>query len=162
MSMSKPMLTLAQWRTAVEGAATEIATRALSFSSAVVQDPVALERAAAMIGAHIPLIGDGSAYDMALVASPEGCLALSRAILMADATAPLRDAEIADAVGEIVNMLGGGVKRRMSGHGADLVLGLPIFLRGSIQPTDRLTVTALPTRLGPIDTIVLIAGQRGG
>jgi CheY-specific phosphatase CheX len=156
-----PQLTLAQWRTAVEGAATEIATRALSFPGAVVQDPVALDRAAAMIGAHIPLIGEAGAFDMALVASPEGCLAMSRAILMAEPNAPLRDAEVADALGEIVNMLGGGVKRRMSGQGADLVLGLPIFLHGYIQPTDRMTVTALPTRFGTIDAIVLIAGQRG-
>ena len=159
--MSKsPKLTLAQWRTAVEGAATEISTNALSFAGPVVRDPVALDRAAAMIGAHIPLLGDGQAFDMALVALPEDCLALSRAILMADAGAPLRPEEVADAVGEIVNMLGGGVKRRMSGQGADLVLGLPIFLHGYLQPTDRLTVTALPTRFGSIETIVLIAGQR--
>jgi CheY-specific phosphatase CheX len=79
---------------------------------------------------------------------------------MAEPTAALRDAEVADAIGEIVNMLGGGVKRRMSGHGAELVLGLPIFVHGYIQPSDRLTVTALPTRFGTIETIVLIAGQR--
>ena len=69
-------------------------------------------------------------------------------------------AEVADAVGEIVNMLAGSVKRRMSGD-RDLELGLPIFLHGYIQPTDKLTVVALPTRFGTIETMVLIAGQRG-
>jgi CheY-specific phosphatase CheX len=73
--------------------------------------------------------------------------------------APLRDAEVADAVGEIVNMLGGGVKRRLSGE-RELELGLPIFLHGYIQPTEKLSVIALPTRFGPIETMVLIAGQR--
>jgi len=153
-------LTLAQWRIAVEGAATEIATYALSQPAAIVQDPVSAECASAMIGAHIPMIGGGLAFDLALVASAEDCKALSRAILCAAADAPLRDAEVADAVGEIVNMLAGSVKRRMSGLRVDLELGLPIFLHGYIQPTERLSVIALPTRFGTIDTMVLIAGQR--
>jgi CheY-specific phosphatase CheX len=114
-----------------------------------------------MVGAHIPLVGAGQAFDLALVASPENCQALSRAILCMKEGAPLRDAEVADAVGEIVNMLGGTVKRRLAGRGSELELGLPLFLHGYIQPTDRLTVIALPTRFDAIDTIVLIAGQRG-
>jgi len=158
---TSPKLTLAQWRTAVEGAAGEIATYALSLPGVVVHDPVGLECASAMIGAHIPLIGGGQAFDLALVASGDGCQALSRAILGASPGAPLRDAEVADAVGEIVNMLAGSVKRRMAGLGAELELGLPLFLHGYIQPTDRLSVVALPTRFGTIETMVLIAGQRG-
>jgi hypothetical protein len=152
-------VSLAQWRAAVEGAAQEIATYALSFAGAKVLDPVGLDCAAALIGAHIPLVGGGQAFDLALVSSPEGCQALSRAILCMSDGAPLRDAEVADAVGEIVNMLAGSVKRRISGHGADLALGLPLFIHGYIEPTDRLTVTVLPTRFGAIDTMVLIAGR---
>ena len=156
-----PSLTQAQWKAAVEGAATEIATYALSFAGAVVQDPVDLERAISMIGAHIPIIGGGQAFDLALVSAPEGCLALSRAILCASPGQTLRDAEVADAVGEIVNMFAGAVKRRLSSQRPDLELGLPIFLHGYIQPTDRLSVIAFPTRFHTIDTMVLIAGQRG-
>ena len=152
-------VSLAQWRAAVEGAAQEIATYALSFAGARVLDPVGLDRAAALIGAHIPLVGGGQAFDLALVSSPEGCQALSRAILCMSEGAPLRDAEVADAVGEIVNMLAGSVKRRIAGHGADLALGLPLFIHGYIEPTDRLTVIVLPTRFGAIDTMVLIAGR---
>jgi len=153
-------LSLAQWRAAVDGAAREIATYALSLPGATVADPVGLERAVAMIGAHIPLVGGGQAFDLALVSSAAGCQALSRAILCLPDGAPLRDAEVADAVGEIVNQLGGTVKRRLAGLGAELVLGLPIFLHGYIEPTDRLTVIVLPTRFGAIETMVLIAGQR--
>jgi hypothetical protein len=56
-------------------------------------------------------------------------------------------------------MLGGTVKRRSTG--CELVLGLPRFIHGYIEPSDRLTVLTLPTRFGTIDTMVLIAGQRG-
>jgi hypothetical protein len=152
-------VSLAQWRAAVEGAAQEIATYALSFSGATVLDPVGIDRAAALIGAHIPLVGGGQAFDLAVVSSAEGCQALSRAILCMSDGAPLRDAEVADAVGEIVNMLAGSVKRRIAGHGGDLVLGLPLFIHGHIEPTDRLTVIALPTRFGAIEAMVLIAGR---
>jgi hypothetical protein len=155
-----PRISPAQWRAAVEGAASEIARYALSFTGAVVLDPVGLECTTEMVGAHIPLVGPGQAFDFALVASPGNCQALSRAILCMKDGAPLRDAEVADAIGEIVNMLAGTVKRRLAGHGAELELGLPIFLHGYIQPTDRLTVIALPTRFEAIETIVLIAGQR--
>jgi hypothetical protein len=159
--MSSSRISLAQWRTAVDGAAREVATYALSLPGAVVQDPVGIECAAAMIGAHIPLVGGGQGFDFALVSSAEGCQALSRAILCRPAGAALRDAEVADAIGEIVNMLAGSVKRRLAGPRAELVLGLPIFLHGHLQPTDRMLVIALPTRFDTIDTIVLIAGQGG-
>src|SRR5581483_9937839 len=81
IAMSKPKLTLAQWRTAIEGATTEIALNAFSFPGAVVGDPVGHEAAAAMIGAHIPVLGSVGAFDLALVATRESCQALSRAIL---------------------------------------------------------------------------------
>lgn len=153
-------LTLGHWRSAVEGAATEIATYALSFTSVVVQDPVGLECTASMIGAHIPVVGGGQAFDLALVSTPEGCQALSRAILCMPEGAPIKDVEVADAVGEIINQFAGAVKRRLASRGAELVLGLPIFLHGYIQPTQRMSVIVLPTRMGPIDTVVLVAGHR--
>jgi hypothetical protein len=156
-------LTLGHWRSAIQAAAKEVATYALSFSGAVVKDPVGLEAATAMIGAHIPLVGSGSgrSFDLALVASADDCQALSRAILCMGPGPALRDAEVADAVGEIVNMLAGSMKRGLSGLGADLALGLPIFIHGYLQPTDRLSVIAFPIRLGKIDTIVLVTGHRG-
>ena len=153
-------VTLAHWRPAITAAAGEIATYALSCPGAVVRDPVGLEAAVSMIGAHIPLVGSGQAFDLALVASFDGCQALARAILCMAPDAALGDVEVADAIGEIVNMLAGSMKRRLSGLGADLTLGLPIFIHGYLQPTDRLSVLALPIRFGAIATIVVVAGPR--
>ena len=53
----------------------------------------------------------------------------------------------------------GRVQARLARRGSEL--GLPLFIHGYIEPSDRLTVIALPTRFGTIDTLVLIAGQRG-
>ncbi len=41
------------------------------------------------------------------------------------------------------------------------MLGLPLFIHGCIEPSERLIVIALPTRFGAIDTLVVIAGPRG-
>lgn len=158
---TNPNVSPAEWRTAVEGAAKELATNALSLPGATVQAAVDAERASSLIGAHIPLVGGGKAFDLSLVSSPEGCRSLARAILYMAEGAALRDAEVADAVGEIVNMLAGSVKRRLSNQCADLVLGLPLFIHGYIEPSDRLQVIALPTQFGKIETMVVIAGQRG-
>ena len=156
----RSQLILGQWRTAIETAAREVATYALSMSGATIRDPVGLDATATMIGAHIPLVGAGQAFDLALVATPDGCQALSRAILQIGPGPALPAADVADAVGEIVNMLAGSMKRKLSGFGADLTLGLPIFIHGYMQPTNRLSVIAFPTLFGTIPTIVLISGHR--
>jgi hypothetical protein len=153
-------ITLGHWRPAITAAATEIATYALSWPGAVVRDPVGLEATTSMIGAHIPLVGAGRAFDVAVVSSADGCQALARAILCMTPGAAITDAEVADAIGEIVNMLAGSMKRRLSGLAADLTLGLPIFIHGYLQPSERLSVLALPTRFGTVDAIVLVAGPR--
>src|SRR5262245_47632015 len=107
--MPSSKITLRDWRTALEGAATEIATRALSLPGVVALDPVGAEASADLIGAHIPLVGGGEAFDMALVSSAKGCEALARAILSLGAGPTIGDAVIVDAVGEIVNMLAGAM-----------------------------------------------------
>jgi len=160
MVTSSTKLPLRHWRTAIAAAAKDVAVYALSFSSAAVKDPVGLEAATAMIGAHIPLIGAGQAYDLALVASADDCQLLSRAILCLGPGPTLPDPVIADAIGELANMLAGSMKRGLSSLGTELALGIPIFIHGYLQPTDRLSVVAFPTRLGMINTVVLVAGDR--
>jgi hypothetical protein len=153
-------LPLGQWRTAIGTAATEVATYALSMSGAAIKDPVGLNAASAMIGAHIPLVGSGQAFDLAVVATPAGCQALARAILQLGPGPELPARDVADAVGEIVNMLAGAMKRKLSGFGADLALGLPIFIHGYLEPSERLSVIAFPILFGTIETIVLITAHR--
>jgi hypothetical protein len=131
-------LSIAHWRAAIQGAANEIATYALSLRCAIVKDPIGAERANKLIGAHIPLLGGGQAHELALVSTADGCAALARSMLGVAAGAALRDREVADAVRELVNMLGGAMKRRLSAQIADLALGLPIF-RGHIQRATELS-----------------------
>jgi hypothetical protein len=144
-------------RAAIQQAAGDLANTLLGYASCVVSDPAPVDATAAMIGAHVALVGSSQSFDIALVASPAGCLGLAQAILQAG-DSPVKDKDIADAVSELVNMMAGTIKRHLA---SDSEIGLPMFIRGSIQPTDRLTVTAFPVKLGPVQAYVLIAGERG-
>jgi CheY-specific phosphatase CheX len=152
----------AHWVDAVTGAAREIATYQLGFATGtastagtrVPPDPM-------MIGAHVALVGSGQNYELALVATPEDCAALARAMLASAKPAALSATDVVDAVGELVNMMAGAVKRRMHRHGLDFELGLPVPIKQAVQPTDGTSVLALPTQFGPIQTHVLVIGRRG-
>ena len=62
------------------------------------------------------------------------------------------DADIADAVGELVNIVAGGVKQRMQDAAGGLRLGLPVFIHGYVQPTQQLEVSLASARIGEVDT----------
>ena len=106
-----------------------------------------------MAGAYIPLLAEDQTLQLALLASPAGCADLSRLLLGMDAEDTVTDADIADAVGELVNIVAGGVKQRMqdaSGAGG-LRLGLPVFIHGYVQPTQQLEVSLASVRIGTVD-----------
>lgn len=147
------------WQEAIAQSANEIAMYALGELETRVEHPIAVTHdVSCSAGAHIPLLGGSQPLELAIVSSPDGCEALARAMLGTDG--PLTPAEIADALGELVNMLAGGVKRRLQAHGTELELGLPIFIRGHVEPTDRVSIVALPIDFGPTKTRVLTIGRR--
>lgn len=148
--------TAAQWRDAVQGAATEIARNMLSLPGAVIGEPGALAQTKDMIGAHIPIVG-AQAFELSLFSTRAGCAALATAVLGMNAE-ELPPGTIPDAIGEIVNMLSGGVKRRLSGLGGDLELGLPVFVNGNVELANRQSALVLPVQFGPISAVIVIIG----
>jgi hypothetical protein len=154
------MSTLAQWQVAVEGAANEIATYALSFEGATVGAAVSHSVVDGLVGAHIPMLGGPEALELALVGEPANCRRLAAAMLMTDDPSSLSESDVADAVGEAINMLAGSVKRRMQSDGTELELGLPVFIVGHIKHTEHISVSPLPAKFGPIDMFVLVVSRR--
>jgi chemotaxis phosphatase CheX-like protein len=149
-----------RWLAAVRSAAKEIATCALGYDG--IELGGAETTRETTCGAYIPLTGANNSLQIGLISDAAGCQALASALLGFGASAPPPvPADVADAVGEIVNMLAGGVKRRMLSEVADLALGLPIFVNGTIERTDHLEVTAAPLRLGPVAASVIILRHRG-
>lgn len=149
------------WHEAIKSAVAEVGNYALNFDATSVGAPVDPKCADELVGAHIPLVGSKHCFDLAIVASRQGCEALARAILQMGPKDAVTEPEVADAVREISNMLGGTVKRRMSEY-AELELGLPVFIEGRVLRTDRMAVVAMPIKVGPIDATVLVVGRMRG
>ena len=91
-----------------------------------------------MAGAYIPLLAEDETLQLALLATPAGCADLARLLLGMESDEAVSDADIADAVGELVNIVAGGVKQRMQEGAGGLRLGLPVFIHGYVQPTQQL------------------------
>jgi hypothetical protein len=105
-----------------------------------------------MAGAYIPLLGEDQTLQLALLATPDGCAELSRLLLGLDPSDNVSDADVADAVGELVNIVAGGVKQRMQDSAGLLRLGLPVFINGYVQRTQLLEIALASARFGPVDT----------
>jgi CheY-specific phosphatase CheX len=146
-----------QWRDAVHHSAAELARIALGFAAPTTIEPAALVDTEQLVGAHVPLVGRPS-YELWFVASRESCAALAEAMLGGMDLSTLPPAVINDAVCELVNMLAGGVKRRLVG--SDLELGLPVFVSGSASVSDRLSATAFRLQLGAVETHAVVLGPR--
>lgn len=116
-----------------------------------------------MEGAYLALLRPGGpSYQVGLVATTEGCQKLARGLLMLgadDETPP--PADVADAICEVVNMLSGGVQRRLRERGENqLSLGLPTFFHGPVQVTERLGVAVGEVKMGEIPAALLILHPR--
>jgi hypothetical protein len=149
-------LRTADWLDALEAEFASLAAAALG-----VQRVAPLSRHAApppgMGGAYLALVSPQGAYQIGLAAPPAGCEAFARGLLSLGPAEPLAAADVADAVCEIVNMLAGGVQRRIRAKSGDqLGLGLPTFFNGTPQPTERLCVAVAEVRAGAIPAALLV------
>jgi len=150
------------WLEALQAEFEVLAKGSLGFPS-VVRGASCEEPPADMEGAYLALIPtEGPSCQVGLVSTSEGCRAFANALLGSAAPdGPLSAADVADAVCEVVNMLAGGVQRRLR-QKSDLTLGLglPTFFHGPVQTTDRLGVTAVRVRAGDFESALLVVHPR--
>jgi len=150
------------WVEALEEAALEVVELALGLPGcAFVAKKVAAPRNVA--GAYLPLFGGaGESLYVGWLVSAEASHALAGGLLGIGAGETLADEVVADAMGEVVNILAGGLKRRMLPLVHPLSLGLPIFSSVPIAPVHAETY-ACQIRSGGVDShLVLVhAGGNG-
>jgi hypothetical protein len=153
--MSESGLSLDMWMDAAEGSASDIAQQALSMDGCTVTDRGA-RLPTGLCGSYIPLVGDEDSIHIGLVASEAGCQTLARALLCMTEDEKLPPADVADALGEILNMMAGNLKRRVNEKIPSLALGLPIFINGSIEPTEKLSSMVAFVKIGKVDAALLV------
>ncbi len=84
------------------------------------------------VGSFISLVRPGKAWNLALFGTAASCQVLGRGLLGMGPTDPIGNDELADALGEILNMMAGVTKRKLPAADASQVqLGLPMFLSGT-------------------------------
>jgi len=112
-------------------------------------------------GVYLPIVGrGGDVVYVGWLASSAGCEAMARALLGGLAVGPLSQAEILDAMGEIVNIVAGAVMRRMRLVDGSLALGLPIRAGSPLVPAGERT-QATRVVCGGVDGVLVLVGNVG-
>jgi hypothetical protein len=146
---------LAVWQGAVEAGLKDLARDGMGFPEVAI-----LERTASipvsMPGAFIPLIGPSESVQIGLVSSEAGCRRLAQALLQGDEQLELSAADMADALGEAVNILAGFVKRNIIESVHPVQLGLPLFVNGHLETSDRVRAAVTHLTVGPVRAALVI------
>ncbi len=125
---------LSVWLDAAAQAASEIATGSLGATSTTWEGRPATTLPGDLCGVYLPLLSDELALQFGFLATFVVCAKLSRALLGIAPDEELEsEADVFDAVGEITNLVAGGVKARLVGR-CTVNLGVPLALQGRVFP----------------------------
>jgi CheY-specific phosphatase CheX len=145
----------------LEGATEEVASSALALPGMTIERRH--EAPPALHGAYLGLVGPAGAVQIGLAASQAGCQALAKGLMGMGAEEPdLPESEMADAVCEIINIVAGAFKTRVRDRASPLQMGLPVFIQGAVQSTDRVAVQVTEVLLGDLPAAILLVHPRSG
>lgn len=148
-------VSLSVWQGAVEAGATDIARDGFNFSGFEV-----LERTSVipegMPGSFIPLVAQNESVQVGIVSTPAGCEAMARSLMQLGAPERLSPIDLADALSEAANILAGYVKRNMQDYLNPVQLGLPLFVNGHLETSDRMRAAVTRVRMGDIEAALIV------
>lgn len=127
-------LSVGEWQQAAVEVASSIGTDVLAFEACSAPNVVEGIGADSQ-GAYVPILSGDHSLHVGVASSEEGCQVLTRALLGMAPDEEVSSDDVHDAVGEIANMVAGGVKSKVVAKGAEAQLGLPIFIHGHIAQT---------------------------
>jgi hypothetical protein len=109
-------------------------------------------------GAMISIVGERDSIELAVSSTLAGCQVLAKALMCMEPTdEDLPHADLGDSIGEISNMVAGGIKNRMTAKCPGLRLGLPFFVDGIVEAKRGCESGAALLELGttPVYVVVL-------
>jgi hypothetical protein len=126
---------LAEWLDAAATSAQEIASGALGMANTRWEGRSAVAMPKDLCGVYIPLLTDGYALQLGLLAPRDTCTHLARSLLgdMEGDAAVESDSDVFDAMGEITNLIAGQLKVLLAQKVAVRV-GVPLAIRGRVVP----------------------------
>jgi CheY-specific phosphatase CheX len=96
-----------------------------------------------------------------VLSDPAGAQRLAKLFLQPEAGRALTNEDMADAIGEIANMLGGSVQRQIAAAKDESRLGLPIFVAGEVKPGSNVAQAGMHVRAGGVDITLVVRGPKG-
>lgn len=114
-----------------------------------------------LVGSVMSLQADTGAQ-VGLFSTMAGCEFMARCLLACSPDdPPLPEGDVADALGEVLNILAGGAKTRMAKAGVSCKLTLPVFVHGYVVPAHNQTVRVVKLRVGKADVELFVAVATG-
>ena len=136
------------WLAAFKESALDLATTSLRFDASVGTPLDCL--CGEPPSAYIAILSSRESIHLGVTTSLEGVRVLTRAMLRVRADRPIEDAEAVDGLSEILNIVAGKVKSRMTRTDGELLLGLPIFISGRTRPGAEMEHAEADVKLGPV------------
>jgi hypothetical protein len=108
---------------------------------------------------YVAILGERSSIHLGVSTSAEGCRALARAFLGLRGRDGISEREVVDGMSEILNILAGKVKSRMSPRDGSLKLGLPMYVAGAVGHGEGIERAATDVPFGPVPCRLLVFRQ---
>lgn len=141
------------WLDATSNAAQELAETALGCEFSIDSATDRID-GADLTGCFIALAGEETSVQIGVASDGDGCQALAQSLLGEESALP--EADVTDALGEIANILAGGVKKRMAGADPTMRLSLPLVLQGTLHVTEHQKLALIPVHFGEIPARLLV------
>jgi hypothetical protein len=112
-------------------------------------------------GAYLPLVSAEDQLYLAVLATDAICVAWARDMLGLGASQACSRVDVTDAIGEVANMVAGGLQRRIQRALPDLRLGLPVFVGGPVQAPAGSLRFALHLQVGADECVIVVIRRAG-
>jgi hypothetical protein len=151
----------AQWLDAAATSARDVGAGALGMSDGKWAGPSSERLPGNLCGIYIPLVTDGLALQLGVLATRDVCATLARRLIAGgDEGEPLEsEADVFDAVGEVTNLIAGNVKVLLADR-VQIRVGVPLALSGRVIPIGASQSIHGNLELGDSSLWLLITGSR--
>jgi hypothetical protein len=147
--MSTTTIELQEWLDCLTHVTNDYAAHHLRFDTSA-PAPAASTPGSPRPAVYVAILGAKISMHLGLVTSVEGAQALTRAFLGVRSQGAIAERDIVDGMSEILNILAGKVKSRMTARDGSLRLGLPMYVSGAVGHGDGIERAVADVTLGPV------------
>ena len=147
--MSTTTIELQEWLDCLTHVTSDYAAHHLRFDSSP-PAPAVSAPGSPRPAVYVAILGAKISMHLGLVTSAEGAQALTRAFLGLRSQGAIAERDVVDGMSEILNILAGKVKSRMTARDGSLRLGLPMYVSGAVGHGDGIERAVVDVHLGPV------------